>query len=413
MLTVLALAVASYTGPAIGTSRVAVQMVAGPKKSSKPAVGMPSLKDLQSMKNWGAAKPAPKKKNPSIKLSDDVTTEVARQARRASAAATPALDMLRDAAAKAQKKAEDKIYLRDAEAKIDTSAAAMAARALLLLKDNKVIKKLPEPEPEEPYVPKTYLDRATEEKLPTVPQSTLRAAAAATAGYVLWATLIAPAGAPREDLALTRQLESAQEMAGQMRLVDGYNTRAKAQLAIASAAAERAAAANEVEATGLAEAAALVAQTNGELDTAVASLRAYDKEAKIAETRLQRTVEAALAATQKKCAAPPSRFCRSLLLRRSPPRSPLPRRPSHARRLPLRYDALLSLNAADSEAARAGYDEATDLIASSRELGVMKQRLINFRAEGTAAMQVHARPRATEPALPPPVPPRPAPLLHL
>ena len=320
MLTVLALAVASYTGPAIGMSRVAApQMAAGPKKSSKPAVGMPSLKDLQSMKNWGA-KPAPKKKNPSIKLSDDVTTEVARQARRASAAATPALDMLRDAAAKAQKKAEDKIYLRDAEAKIDTSAAAMAARALLLLKDNKVIKKLPEPEPEEPYVPKTYLDRATEEKLPTVPQSTLRAAAAATAGYVLWATLIAPAGAPREDLALTRQLESAQEMAGQMRLVDGYNTRAKAQLAIASAAAERAAAANEVEATGLAEAAALVAQTNGELDTAVASLRAYDKEAKIAETRLQRTVEAALAATQKKCAAAPSRFCRSpRLLRRSPP----------------------------------------------------------------------------------------------
>ena len=322
MLTVLALAVASYTGPAIGMSRVAApQMAAGPKKSSKPAVGMPSLKDLQSMKNWGAAKPAPKKKNPSIKLSDDVTTEVARQARRASAAATPALDMLRDAAAKAQKKAEDKIYLRDAEAKIDTSAAAMAARALLLLKDNKVIKKLPEPEPEEPYVPKTYLDRATEEKLPTVPQSTLRAAAAATAGYVLWATLIAPAGAPREDLALTRQLESAQEMAGQMRLVDGYNTRAKAQLAIASAAAERAAAANEVEATGLAEAAALVAQTNGELDTAVASLRAYDKEAKIAETRLQRTVEAALAATQKKCAAPPSRFWRSpRLLRRPRPR---------------------------------------------------------------------------------------------
>ena len=313
MISVLALAVASYTGPAIGMSRVAApQMVAGPQKSSKPAVGMPSLKDLQSMKNWGAAKPAPKKKNPSIKLSDDVTTEVARQARRVSAAATPALDMLRDAAAKAQKKAEDKIYLRDAEAKIDTSAAAMAARALLLLKDNKVIKKLPEPEPEEPYVPKTYLDRATEEKLPTVPQSTLRAAAAATAGYVLWATLIAPAGAPREDLALTRQLESAQEMAGQMRLVDGYNTRAKAQLAIASAAAERAAAANEVEATGLAEAAALVAQTNGELDTAVASLRAYDKEAKIAETRLQRTVEAALAATQKKCARAPSRFWRPL-----------------------------------------------------------------------------------------------------
>ena len=216
MISVLALAVASYTGPAIAMSRVAPQMVAGPKKSSKPAVGMPSLKDLQSMKNWGA-KPAPKKKNPSIKLSDDVTTEVARQARRASAAATPALDMLRDAAAKAQKKAEDKIYLRDAEAKIDTSAAAMAARALLLLKDNKVIKKLPEPEPEEPYVPKTYLDRATEEKLPTVPQSTLRAAAAATAGYVLWATLIAPAGAPREDLALTRQLESAQEMAGPRR----------------------------------------------------------------------------------------------------------------------------------------------------------------------------------------------------
>ena len=45
--------------------------------------------------------------------------EVARQARRASPATPVALDMLRDAAAKAQKKAEDKIYLRDAEAKID------------------------------------------------------------------------------------------------------------------------------------------------------------------------------------------------------------------------------------------------------------------------------------------------------
>ena len=188
-------------------------------------------------------------------------------------------------------------------------------------------------------------------------------------------------------------------MAGQMRLVDGYNTRAKAQLAIASAAAERAAAANEVEATGLAEAAALVAQTNGELDTAVASLRAYDKEAKLAETRLQRTVEAALAATQKKCAAPPLAFVDPLAPSASSAAPPPPAAAPHLTPavLPLRYDALLSLNAADSRRRALGMMRRPASIASSRELGVMKQRLINFRAEGTAAMQVHAHARAPSP----------------
>ena len=74
-------------------------------------------------------------------------------------------------------------------------------------------------------MPKTYLDRATEEKLPDGAASRSRAAAAATAGH----EAVGDADRPRARARGTKTsrsrapaVESAQEMAGQMRLVDGY-----------------------------------------------------------------------------------------------------------------------------------------------------------------------------------------------